>query len=226
MWSTFMSNKEPYVKSKQTSGDYIQQDLQDANEKSSSNPKEKIKCHDEKPIFHCSDTIDSKLDEIYDTRIAALEKQLTQLQNDLRDTRLRAQAEIENIRRRTSIDIEKAHKFALEDFTNELLPVIDSLESALEAANKENTALSNMITGIDLTLKSLLKVISKFGVKIINDINIPFNPDVHQAMSVIESNEDNVANNYIVQVMQRGYILNGRLLRPAMVIVAKKKINS
>lgn len=156
-----------------------------------------------------------------DERIAQLEEQLAGLQNGVRDAQLRAQAEIENIRRRTELDVEKAHKFALEKFANELLPVIDSLERALEVADKSNPELSAMIEGIELTLKSLLAAVRKFGVEVVGETNVPFNPDVHQAMSMMESDE--VAPNHVMMVMQRGYTLNGRLLRPAMVAVAKAK---
>lgn len=156
-----------------------------------------------------------------DERIAQLEAELAQLQTGVRDAQLRAQAEVENIRRRTEIDVEKAHKFALEKFANELLPVIDSLERALEVADKENAELASMIEGIELTLKSLLGAVRKFGVEVVGDTNVPFNPEIHQAMSMMESDE--VAPNHVMMVMQRGYTLNGRLLRPAMVAVAKAK---
>ncbi|QGY30226.1 nucleotide exchange factor GrpE [Pantoea cypripedii] len=156
-----------------------------------------------------------------DERIAQLEAELAQSQSGVREAQLRAQAEIENIRRRTEMDVEKAHKFALEKFANELLPVIDSLERALEVADKENSELASMIEGIELTLKSLLGAVRKFGVEVVGETNVPFNPDVHQAMSMMESEE--VAPNHVMMVMQRGYTLNGRLLRPAMVAVAKAK---
>ena len=116
-----------------------------------------------------------------DERIAQLEAELAQLQTGVRDAQLRAQAEVENIRRRTEIDVEKAHKFALEKFANELLPVIDSLERALEVADKENPELASMIEGIELTLKSLLGAVRKFGVEVVGDTNVPFNPEIHQA---------------------------------------------
>lgn len=156
-----------------------------------------------------------------DERIAQLEEQLAGLQNGVRDAQLRAQAEIENIRRRTEQDVEKAHKFALEKFANELLPVIDSLERALEVADKANPELTSMVEGIELTLKSLLDAVRKYGVEVVGETNVPFNPDIHQAMSMMESEE--VAPNHVMMVMQRGYTLNGRLLRPAMVAVAKAK---
>ncbi|HBV40983.1 MAG TPA: nucleotide exchange factor GrpE, partial [Erwinia sp.] len=130
-----------------------------------------------------------------DERIAELEAQLTQAQGGVREAQLRAQAEIENIRRRTELDVEKAHKFALEKFANELLPVIDSLERALEVADKENSELTAMIEGIDLTLKSLLGAVRKFGVEVVGDVNVPFNPEIHQAMSMMES--EDVAPNHV-----------------------------
>ncbi len=154
-----------------------------------------------------------------DQQIADLEKALAESQSGVRDAQVRAQAEIENIRRRTEMDVEKAHKFALEKFANELLPVIDSLERALEVADKEKPELASMIEGIELTLKSLLDAVRKFGVEVVGETHVPFNPDIHQAMSMIESAD--VAPNHVLMVMQRGYTLNGRLLRPAMVAVSK-----
>ncbi|ROR05739.1 nucleotide exchange factor GrpE [Erwinia sp. JUb26] len=156
-----------------------------------------------------------------DERIAQLEAQLAESLGGVRDAQLRAQAEIENIRRRAELDVEKAHKFALEKFANELLPVIDSLERALEVADKTNPELASMIEGIELTMKSLLNAVGKFGVEVVGETHVPFNPDVHQAMSMMES--EDVAPNHVMMVMQRGYTLNGRLLRPAMVAVAKAK---
>ncbi|KAB8309503.1 nucleotide exchange factor GrpE [Erwinia endophytica] len=156
-----------------------------------------------------------------DERITELEAQLAQAQGGVREAQLRAQAEIENIRRRVEQDVEKAHKFALEKFANELLPVIDSLERALEVADKENPELTAMIEGIELTLQSLLSAVRKFGVEVVGEVNAPFNPEIHQAMSMMESDE--VAPNHVLMVMQRGYTLNGRLLRPAMVAVSKAK---
>lgn len=156
-----------------------------------------------------------------DERIAQLEAEVAQLSGGVRDAQLRAQAEIDNIRRRTELDIEKAHKFALEKFSNELLPVIDNLERALQVADKSNPELASMIEGIELTLKSLLGAVKKFGVEVVGETHVPFNPELHQAMSMMES--DDVAPNHVLMVMQNGYTLNGRLLRPAMVAVSKAK---
>ncbi|MEY0976397.1 nucleotide exchange factor GrpE [Providencia rettgeri] len=152
-------------------------------------------------------------------RIAELEQQLEASQKTEREAMLRAHAEIENIRRRTEQDIEKAHKFALEKFSNELLPVIDNLERAIEAADHESEESKAMLEGLNLTLKTFLDAVAKFGIEPVSDVNVPFNPDVHQAITMIES-PDHQAN-HVIDVMQKGYTLNNRLLRPAMVIVSK-----
>ena len=154
-----------------------------------------------------------------DARIAELEKELDAAKSNERDSVLRARAEVDNIRRRAEQDVEKALKFALEKFANELLPVIDSLERAVELADKQNTDLHAMIEGVELTLKSLYSAMNKFGVEPVDQVGCPFNPDVHQAMSMVESAEHPA--NHIVMVLQKGYTLNGRLIRPAMVMVSK-----
>lgn len=174
----------------------------------------------------CEDVLPEVVEsvDLRDVRINELEVQLLESQKnecDWRDRLLRAKAEMENIRRRTELDIEKAHKFALEKFSVDLLPVLDNLERALELADKNNSDLASMIEGIELTLKSLHGVIYKYGIEIIDDINVPFNPDMHQAMSLIESTDQQP--NHVVMVMQKGYRLNGRLLRPAMVTVSNSK---
>ncbi|AMA65047.1 Protein GrpE [Candidatus Arsenophonus lipoptenae] len=160
---------------------------------------------------------------LLEQRIMALEKQLLESQKQEREALLRAKAEIENIRRRTDQDIEKTYKFALERFANELLPVIDNLERAIELIDKEKTESIPMLQGLELTLKSFLDTINKYGIKVINEKNIPFNPELHQAMKMIDSEEYEA--NQVIDIMQKGYTLNGRLLRPAMVIVSKNKLS-
>jgi len=156
-----------------------------------------------------------------DEKIANLEAQLAEAQKREREVLLRAKADEDNLRRRTELDIEKAHKFALEKFVNELLPVIDSLDRALEVADKANPDMAPMVEGIELTLKSMLDVVRKFGVEVIGDTNVPLDPNVHQAIAMVES-EDVAAGN-VLGVMQKGYTLNGRTIRAAMVTVAKAK---
>lgn len=156
-----------------------------------------------------------------DEKIANLEAQLVEAQTRERDGVLRIKAEMENLRRRTELDVEKAHKFALEKFVNELLPVIDSLERALGVADKDNADMASMVEGIELTLKSMLDVVKKFGVEVVADTNVPLDPNVHQAIAMVES-EDVAAGN-VLGVMQKGFTLNGRTIRAAMVTVAKAK---
>ncbi|MCS2146912.1 MULTISPECIES: nucleotide exchange factor GrpE [Scandinavium] len=156
-----------------------------------------------------------------DEQIANLEAQLNEAQTRERDGVLRVKAEMENLRRRTELDVEKAHKFALEKFVNDLLPVIDSLDRALEVADKANPDMAPMIEGIELTLKSMLDVVRKYGVEVVGDTNVPMDPNVHQAIAMVESEE--VAAGNVLMVMQKGYTLNGRTIRAAMVSVAKAK---
>ncbi|MFH7564201.1 nucleotide exchange factor GrpE [Oceanimonas smirnovii] len=154
--------------------------------------------------------------------VAELEKKLAEAEaaaKTEKDTALRAVAEMENIRRRAAQDVEKAQKFALEKFVNELLPVIDSLERAIEHTSDETDAFKAVHEGVELTLKSLISAVEKFGVAQIDPQGQPFDPNKHQAMSMVESDE--VAPNAVLAVMMKGYELNGRVLRPAMVMVAK-----
>ena len=152
----------------------------------------------------------------------SLEDQITQLQEDVvaaKDDVLRAQADAQNAARRAEQDVEKARKFALERFTGELLPVIDNLERALESAGGESDEAKAIAEGVELTLKSFLDVMSKFNVDVVDPDGEPFDPNLHQAMSMVENNE--VEPNTVIAVMQKGYTLNGRLVRPAMVMVSK-----
>ena len=133
------------------------------------------------------------------------------------DKAMRAQAEMENLRKRTARDVENAHKFALDRFVGELLPVLDSLELGLEAA--DTAGADSLREGMDLTLKKFQAVLEKFGVSVIEPHGEKFNPDRHEAVSMqeLEGSESGT----VISVMQKGYDLNGRLIRPAMVIVAK-----
>jgi len=140
------------------------------------------------------------------------------------DQLLRANAELDNLRRRARQDVENAHKYALEKFAQELLPVKDSLEMGLAAASGEvdaAEALKQLREGTELTLKMLSTAMEKAGIKEINPLGEAFNPEQHQAMSMQESEEH--APNTVIAVMQKGYQLNDRLIRPAMVVVSKGK---
>ncbi|GAB4299024.1 MAG: nucleotide exchange factor GrpE [Thiohalomonadaceae bacterium] len=131
---------------------------------------------------------------------------------------LRLQAELENGRRRAERDVENAHKYALERFAQDLLPVRDSLELALAAIGPDS-ALDQLREGTELTLKMLTQAMEKYGIKEVNPVGQPFNPEQHQAMSMQESAD--VGANCVLAVMQKGYTLNDRLIRPALVVVAK-----
>ncbi len=130
----------------------------------------------------------------------------------------RTQADMENLRKRTSRDIENAHKFALEKFLNELLPVIDSLVLGIQASESASDS-DSMVEGMNLTLKKFTDTLEKFGVEVIDPQGEKFNPDRHDAVSMAESDEYESGN--IMSVLQKGYELNGRLIRPAMVVVVK-----
>jgi molecular chaperone GrpE len=138
---------------------------------------------------------------------------------DARDAALRAQADAQNVTRRAEQDVEKARKFALERFCSELLPVVDNLERALEAAAGDDEIVKPIAEGVELTLKSLLDALKKFNIEPVDPQGEPFDPQVHQAMSMVENGE--VEPNTVIAVMQKGYTLNGRLVRPAMVMVSK-----
>ena len=138
---------------------------------------------------------------------------------DQKDSVIRAKAEVDNIRRRSAQDVEKARKFALEKFAGEMLVSVDNLERALQNIDKEDESNKGIIEGVELTLQGLIASLEKFGVKGVDPQDQPFNPEFHQAMSMQEV--EGVAPNTVIAVMQKGYELNGRLLRPAMVMVSK-----
>ena len=141
-----------------------------------------------------------------------------------RDQALRAQAEAENVRRRAQRDVENAHKFALERFAADLLPVIDSLERAVETARSESAATNSaaIAEGVGLSLKLFLDTLGKSGISRVDPLGLPFDPNVHQAVSMVESATAEPGS--VVQVLQPGFTLHGRVVRPAMVMVAKAKV--
>lgn len=135
---------------------------------------------------------------------------------------LRSQAEMQNVRRRSEIDVEKAHKFALEKFVKELLPVADSLEKAVESTEGHENAgevVANIREGVEMTLTLFMNSLQKFNVKQLNPVGEPFDPQQHEAMSMVPAPD--AEPNSVVAVVQKGYTLNDRLVRPAMVVIAK-----
>ena len=156
-------------------------------------------------------------------RVQELEEQLkTQIEeaaNKEQDILLRSRAEIENLRRRTEQDVEKAHKFAVEKFSKDILNTIDNLERALATpANKEDESVKALFDGVELTLKELVSTVGRFGVEAVGVVGEAFNPDLHQAISMQPA--EGFETNQISVVLQKGYTLNGRVIRPAMVMVA------
>lgn len=173
-----------------------------------------------------NETLEAKLETAINTeddaRIVQLEAALEASETKVKeqqDSVLRARAEIENMRRRTEQEIDKARKFALERFSSELLPVMDNMERALEMADKENEAITSLLEGVELTHKTMKDTMEKFGLTELDPQGEIFNPDFHQAMAIQES-ADHEPNTVMV-VMQKGYALNGRVVRPAMVMVSK-----
>jgi molecular chaperone GrpE len=142
--------------------------------------------------------------------------------NDYWERLLRMQAETDNAQRRADRNVENAHKYALEKFVYELLPIIDSLELCLTSVPpKMQEAAKSVTDGVDLTLKMFYTSLEKFGVQQINPLNEPFNPELQQAIST--KVDPDVAPNTVVSVLQKGYTLNSRLVRPALVVVSKAK---
>lgn len=149
-------------------------------------------------------------------RLDTAEQESARAKDDL----LRVQAEMQNLRRRSEQDVEKAHKYGQEKFATELLTVVDNLERALEAAkDSENEQVKAIYDGVDLTLKSFVDLFGKFNIMAIDPLGEPFDPLRHQAMTMQENGE--VEPNTVIAVMQKGYSLHDRVLRPAMVMVAK-----
>ena len=152
-------------------------------------------------------------------RVQELEAQLAETAKKEQDLLLRTRAEIDNIRRRTEQDVEKAHKFALEKFAKDILNTIANLERALATpANIEDESVKALFDGVELTLKELLATVARFGVEPVGVVGEIFNPDLHQAISMQPM--EGFETNQITTVLQKGYLLNGRVIRPAMVMVA------
>lgn len=156
--------------------------------------------------------------ELLENEDAAPSSDLQEQLNAANDQLLRSQAEIQNIRRRAERDVESAHKFGLEKFANQLLPVVDNLQRALDAIDTNDESQKAIYEGIDLTLKSFLDVLAQFKIEAIDPSGEPFDADYHQAVSMVPNPD--VEPNTVLEVFQKGYKLNGRLMRPAMVVVS------
>lgn len=154
--------------------------------------------------------------------VAELEVELEKARSEAENYReqfLRSEAEMSNLRRRVEKDIENAHKFGQEKLVKEVVVVADNLERTLAAIDTDSQEIQPLKEGVEMTLKHLLDTFAKFNIKAINPEGEPFDPQLHQAMSMVEDPE--VEPNTVVSVMQKGYTLHDRLLRPAMVVVSK-----
>jgi molecular chaperone GrpE len=154
------------------------------------------------------------VEDAADDQVAQLQNEVAQLKEDV----LRAQAETQNVRRRADSDVEKAHKFSTEKFARELLNVVDNLDRAM-AMSPEDEVVKPFLEGIEMTHKSFIDTLSKFSVEPINPEGHPFDPELHQAISMVEAPD--AEPNTVLSVVQKGYTNHGRLLRPAMVVVSK-----
>ena len=152
------------------------------------------------------------------SKVAALTEQLA----DAKDDQLRVQAEMQNLRRRAERDVESAHKFGLEKIINGLLPVLDNLDRAIGAVPEESAGddgVKALLEGVELTRKTAIDVLTRFSVAVVEPFGEPFDPQFHEAMTMVPS--ATAEPNSVIDVLQKGYTLNGRLLRAAMVVIAK-----
>jgi molecular chaperone GrpE len=157
--------------------------------------------------------------EVSAEEVQTLRSKLEQVEKKLSEADVRAQAEIQNVRKRAERDVEHAHKYALEKFSADILSVADSLERALATLDENDEALKPAREGTELTLKVLLDVFAKYGIEQVNPKEEAFNPELHEAMTMVPNPD--LKPNTVVDVLEKGYTLHGRLLRPARVVVSK-----
>lgn len=194
-----------------------------------SNQTEQTQLEQENPIEQTVETTETAADvaktvEVEDptvalnARLQELETYIAEADKREQDIVLRARAEVENIRRRSEQDVEKAHKFALEKFSKELLNVVDNLERALQTLASADDSVKALAEGVELTHKGLVSTLANFGVDAVGAVGEVFDPELHQAISMQAA--EGVEANHISAVLQKGYTLHGRVIRPAMVMVA------
>ena len=191
-----------------------------ANENPEINEQEKVEEQVQKTTVETEEQpIEAELAGCY-ARINELETYIAEADKREQDIQLRAQAEIQNMRRRAEQEVEKAHKFALEKFSKELLTVVDNLERGLAALDKavSDETTQALVDGVEMTHKEFISTLAKFGVQAVGVVGEVFNPELHQAISMQPA--EGIDANHISQVLQKGYTLQGRVLRPAMVMVA------
>jgi molecular chaperone GrpE len=192
------------------SQDTNQEDISAKSEQPEANAEEKLQSEAE--IDPSESTEDQEGQTV--NEVEELQQKLSTLGEQL----LREQAEMQNVRRRAQRDVESAHKFALEKFATELLSVVDNLERAIGAIDAEDDSQKAVAEGLELTLKNFVDVLIKRSVEPVDPEGQPFDADLHQAVSMVPNAE--VEPNTVINVFQKGYTLNGRLIRPAMVVVS------
>lgn len=193
-----------------------------AEEKATPESEEQLDLGAQEQVEDDADLLEEKGEEVLPSSVEELQAKLGQAEQQLasqKDQVLRAQAELQNARRRAERDVENAHKYSLEKITQELLPVVDNLERALEASGSDSDFAKALREGVEMTLGMFTKALAKFQIEQVDPEGEPFDPQLHQAVSMVEQGE--VEPNTVVHVMQKGYTLHGRLVRPAMVVVSK-----
>ena len=165
------------------------------------------------------DIIDNIIEDAIEGDLKTQLEEAQQSAKDNWDKVVRAQAEMENLKRRNAKDLENAHKFALDGFVKALLEVKDSLTMGLKTANEEKATIEHIIEGLEMTDKVFLSTMEKFGVEVINPTDEVFNPELHEAVTMVPTPDKE--SNSVLEVVQIGFTLNGRLVRPAMVVVVQ-----
>lgn len=174
----------------------------------------------EEMLAETTDSLDAEIvEELLAEDTLSETEELQEQVSKASDQVLRIQAEMQNVRRRAERDVENAHKYALDKFTADLLPVVDNLERALSTIDAADEAQKAVNTGLELTLKTFIDVLSRFKIEVVDPTGQPFDADLHQAVSMVPNPE--LEPNTVMDVFQKGYTLNGRLVRPAMVVVSK-----
>ena len=214
-----MSNEQG-SSDKKSDSELIDEVLEQANENDKTQQPESVEESEQEQDLEMDN--DEDVEQIEEITFEDLEKQLKQTEKKAEenwDKAVRTQAAMENLKRRTQKDLENAHKYGLEKFAKELLSVIDSLELGIQASTSDDPEVIALRQGSELTIKQFEAVFAKFNIEALDPTGEAFNPELHQAMTM-QPNTD-VEPNTVLNVFQKGYILNGRLIRPAMVVVSK-----
>ena len=214
-----MSNEQG-SSDKKSDSELIDEVLEQANENDKTQQPESIEQSEQEQDLEMDN--DEDVEQIEEISFEDLEKQLKQTEKKAEenwDKAVRTQAAMENLKRRTQKDLDNAHKYGLEKFAKELLSVIDSLELGIQASTSDDPEVIALRQGSELTIKQFEAVFAKFNIEALDPTGEAFNPELHQAMTM-QPNTD-VEPNTVLNVFQKGYILNGRLIRPAMVVVSK-----